>query len=263
MKFILDFSKGVLIGAGCILPGISSGVLCVIFGIYDKLLNSILNFFKDIKSNSKFLAPIGLGGITGVFLFSKILKYVLNRFPVHTKSLFIGLILGGIVLIFKEVSSKQKFKLKDLICIITTLTLGIFMVYLEKNMSIAKIESVNYIYLIFSGFLMSIGIVVPGVSSTIILMLLGCYSIYLSSISSLYLPVLIPIGIGLIIGSLIFIKIIKILLDRYYTKTMYSIIGFTIGSILVLFPEISNEIEIIISLFCLILGYTSIRMIEK
>ena len=76
MKFIMNLGKGILIGAGCILPGISSGVLCVVFGIYEKLLDSILNFFKDVHKNFKFLLPIALGGIIGIISFSKILQFI-------------------------------------------------------------------------------------------------------------------------------------------------------------------------------------------
>ena len=110
---------------------------------------------------------------------------------------------------------------------------------------------------------MSIGIVVPGVSSTIILMLLGIYSLYLNSVSTLYLPVIIPIAIGVIIGSLIFMSIIKILLNKFYIQTMFSIIGFTIGSIFVLLPDINTSMEIIVMIICIVCGYYSMNILNK
>lgn len=262
MKFITDFGKGILIGAGCILPGISSGVLCVIFGIYEKLLDSILNFFSDIRKNFKFLFPIALGGITGVIIFSKILQYLLYKFPMQTKSAFIGLILGGIVLLFKELNKKEKFRIKNLFYLLVSLLIGIAMVYIENKSGIESIENVSYIYLLISGFLMSIGIVIPGVSNTIILMLLGVYSLYLSSVSTLYLPVLIPMAIGIIIGSIIFMKIIKYLLDKFYVQTMFSIIGFTLGSIFVLLPETQTIIEIVIAFLWALSGYYITNMLN-
>ena len=76
MQFIKNYLKGVAIGSGAILPGISSGVLCVVFGIYEKLLDSVLNFFKNIKENFKFIFPIALGGISGVILFGNLLNYL-------------------------------------------------------------------------------------------------------------------------------------------------------------------------------------------
>ena len=260
MKFIIDFGKGILIGAGCILPGISSGVLCVVFGLYEKLLDGILNFFSDIKKNFKFLLPIVLGAILGIILFSKILQFLLYKYPLQTKSIFIGLILGGVVLLVKDINRKEKFCIKNFIYLIISLSIGFLMVYLENKIGIKNVENVNYIYLIFSGILMSIGIVVPGVSSTIILMLLGIYSLYLNSVSTLYLPVIIPIAIGVIIGSLIFMSIIKILLNKFYIQTMFSIIGFTIGSIFVLLPDINTSMEIIVMIICIVCGYYSMNI---
>ena len=96
MNFFKSFIKGIAIGAGAILPGISSGVLCVIFGIYETLLNCVLNFFKNIKHNFKILFPIALGTFCGILLFGNILKYIFYAYPIQTKYIFIGLILGSI-----------------------------------------------------------------------------------------------------------------------------------------------------------------------
>ena len=103
---------------------------------------------------------------------------------------------------------------------------------------------------------MSIGIIVPGISSTIILMLLGVYSIYLSSVSSVYLPILIPLGLGVILGGILFMKLTHFLLDKFYAQTFYCIIGFTIGSILVLIPELGSGIDFLIFALCVFLGFS-------
>ena len=263
MKFMIGFAKGILIGAGGILPGISSGVLCVIFGIYEKLIDSILNFFSDIRKNVRFLLPIMLGGFVGIIIFSKILQFLLYKYQLQTKSIFIGLILGGIDLLFKDIRKKEKVKIRNILYLIISLLIGISMVYLENKIGIQDNKDVSYIYLILSGILMSVGIVVPGVSSTIILMLLGIYSLYLNSVSTLYLPVLIPMIIGIIIGSLFCMKIVKYLLDKFYTQTMYSIIGFTLGSVFVLLPSINTTMEIIITLICIMCGYYSINIMSN
>lgn len=255
MKGFFNIIKGIFIGAGAIVPGVSSGVLCVIFGIYEKLLDSVLNFFKDIRNNLKFLFPIALGVGIGVLLFSNILNYVLYEFPIQTKSIFIGLILGTIPSLLKEVNTKQSFLPQNVIYLLITLIIGIVTVILENRMAIqTNLEDINGIYLIFCGIMMSLGIVVPGVSSTIILMLLGVYSVYLQAIANLYWVVLIPIGIGLVLGSVIVMKITKRLLEKYYAQTFYSIIGFTIGSVFVLLPQGMNGIEMLLSGLCIILG---------
>jgi putative membrane protein len=107
---------------------------------------------------------------------------------------------------------------------------------------------------------MSIGVIVPGVSSTIILMLLGVYHQYLYSVANVDISFLIPLIIGLSFGSLICMIIIKKLLDKFYAQTFYSIIGFTLGSIFILFPGINDFLSNIISILCIILGIQIIHI---
>ncbi len=255
MTGFFNIIKGIFIGAGAIVPGLSSGVLCVIFGIYEKLLDAVLNFFKDIKQNIKFLFPIALGVGIGVLLFSNGLNYALYAFPIQTKSIFIGLILGTIPSLIKDVNEKEPFCPQNVVYLLIALAIGIVTVILENQMTIiSNVEEINSFYLILCGVIMSLGIIVPGVSSTIILMLLGVYSIYLQSVANLYLPVLIPMGIGLVLGSIVVMKVTKILLEKQYAKTFYSIIGFTIGSILVLVPQGMTNLEMVLSILCILLG---------
>ena len=154
----------------------------------------------------------------------------------------------------KDVNSKEKFKLRYLLYLLFSFFIGLLLIFLENKLQINIVYNYNFCYLIFCGILMSIGVIVPGISSTIILMLLGIYSTYLYSVSNIYLPVLIPIAIGLVIGSFICMKITKILLNKYYSQTFYSIIGFTLGSILILWPGLNETTSTIISIFCIIIG---------
>lgn len=262
MNFLSNCVKGMAIGAGAILPGISSGVLCVIFGIYEKLLDSILNFFHDINKNFKFLLPILVGVGIGVLIFSNLLSYFLLHFPIQTKSIFIGLILGSIPSLIQDINKKSSFKLHYCIYTLFAFFLGVFSVVLEKYISNSICGNFSFLYLIASGFIMSVGIVVPGVSSTIILMLMGVYSTYLTSVSSLYLPVLFPMGIGLFLGCIVFMKLTKFLLNRFYPQTFFSIIGFTLGSILVLIPDVHFDLSGVICLLCIFLGFSIFRFFK-
>lgn len=255
MSFLKNCLKGIAIGSGAILPGISSGVFCVIFGIYEKLLDSVLNFTKDIKGNIRFLSPIILGGILGFFIFGNILNFCLYKFPIQSNSIFIGLILGSIPQLLKDVHQKAKFKISYFLFFLIALTVGIFLIFLEKYLSVTDLQNVSTFYLIFSGFCMSVGIIVPGVSSTIILMLLGVYSLYLNSVSALFLPVLVPLALGIFFGSFCFMKLTKFLLDCFYAPTFYCIIGFTIGSIFILLPSCKCIVDVFIAILCVILRF--------
>ena len=258
MKFVVDYLKGILIGSGAILPGISSGVFCVIFGIYEKLVNSVLNLFHDFKKNFIFLLPIGVGAITGILLVGKLLDFLFTTYPMPTKFCFIGLILGSIPVLCKKANQGKGFRLHYLIFLLAAFFIGILSIQLEKvlpNMIHINMDSGYFFYLILAGFAMSIGIVVPGVSSSVILMTLGVYTTYLNSVSTVNISVLLPMAIGVFIGSLIFLKVIQFLLNHFYCQTFYMIIGFVIGSVFILYPGFSFTLEGFISLFLFAAGF--------
>ena len=231
------------------------GVFLVIFGLYEKLLDSILNFFKNVKENLKFLLPIIVGGIVGVLVVSNFLNFFLTKYPLQTKSIFIGLILGTMPSLFKNIKEKPNFKKKHYILLIISLIIGLGLMFLEGNMTGFENISYNSIYFFISGMIMSIGVIVPGVSSTILLMLLGVYNVYLSSLASIYFPVLIPMVIGLVIGGFICMAITKKLLERYASQTLCVILGFSLGSIFVLIPNMNGILDVFLAIFCGILGF--------
>ncbi len=254
----MNFIKGIFIGAGAILPGISSGVLCMIFGLYENLINSIIGFFKNIKGNFKFLFPIVSGGIIGILLFSTIVSYCFEVIPCQTKSLFIGLLLGSLYVLSQNNIKENTKTLKDFTSFFICFFIGLGLIYLESIIHFSTDYTPNEFsasFLILSGFLMSIGIVVPGVSSTVILMLMGVYSTYLSAISMVNMNVLFPMMIGVVIGSIIFMNLIKFLLNKYHLPTMLGIIGFSLGSVFILYPTYSFDLESFIGIILLVLGF--------
>lgn len=259
MRLVYRFLMGIMIGAGAILPGISSGVLCVIFGIYDKLINSVLNFFNNWKENFKFLFPIVLGIGSGIVLFGNILKTMFYLYPSKTKAAFFGLILGCIPNLFKIANSKKGFRLHYLLYTLFSFLFTVFLLLLENNFrSVDLISTSNAPYLILSGFIMSAGVIVPGVSSTVLLMILGTYENYLNAVASINIGVLFPMGVGLMIGGLLFLKLTQYLLENYFSQTYYTIIGFIFGSLLILLPRFefnfSGFISFIILVFCFYVG---------
>ena len=200
--------------------------------------------------------------MVGIILLGNILKYVFYAYPVQTKFMFIGLIIGSVPELLKRANSKKGFKLSYLIYFIFSFSVGVLLVLLEKKLNFSEnnINQFSFAYLLISGFFMSAGVIIPGVSSTLILILMGVYDAYLLSVSSLYIPFLLPLGIGLIIGSFICMKLVKFLLDNYYSQTFYCIIGFTLGSIFVLYPGISCLNDAILGALGLLLGLSIIML---
>lgn len=257
MQHIYNFLIGICIGCGAILPGVSSGVFCVIFGIYENLVDSIVNFFKDIKKNTLFLFPICLGAFIGVVLFGNIIKYFFATYKMQSCFAFIGLILGTVPALLKQASTSKYISLKKIIPMVISFFIGIILIFIEKSLNYNfTANSIFPLYLVFAGLAMSIGIVVPGISNTVILMLLGVYEQYIAAVASLNLHVLVPMGIGILIGSILWLKVITVLLSKHHEATFYAIIGFTLGSVFVLYPGFTFDFTGIVSILLLVLFTT-------
>lgn len=259
MSIWFRFIIGLLIGAGAILPGISSGVLCVIFGIYDTLIESVLSFFQDIKKNAKFLFPIVIGVGIGIVIFGNVLNMLFEHYPIQTKCAFLGLILGCVPNLFHIANSKKGFRLHYIGYTIISFVFTLILLGLENTLSTnTMITTSNTLFLILSGFVMSAGVVIPGISSTVLLMILGTYETYLNAVSTLNLFILLPMGIGLVFGGLLFLKLIQFFLKKHFSETYYTIIGFVLGSMLILCPNLTFDINgmfsIVIFMVCFWLG---------
>lgn len=209
-----------------------------------------------------------------------LLKFLFSTYPMPTKYAFIGLILGSIPLLVQKVHTHKIFHKHYLIYAIIAFGIGLLMVLLENHLETTTLfaGNINFlstlsansllpinlvVFLVIVGVFMSIGIVVPGVSSTLILMCFGIYNNYLEAISLLNLSFLVPLGIGVIIGSIMFLKIIKYLLDHYYIQTFYFIIGFTLGSIPVLYIPLTFDLTGFVSILLLITGFYIAGQFEK
>lgn len=231
------------------------------FGLYEKIVDSILHFFKDIKENLKFIAPIAIGVFVGVFLFGNILKILLNKFYMPTCFAFIGLILGSIKLVIKQANFKR-INIFHILSFLITLSFSLYLIVLEDFLNFSLNIDSN-LYLILAGIFMSAGIIIPGISKTVILMMLGIYPMYLSAISTLDLSFLLPIGIGIIIGSVIFLCLINFLFKFAKSYTYFGIIGFIVASIFVIYPGFTFDIQGLISIVLLIMCFIAgIRLVN-
>ena len=173
---------GLLIGIGVILPGVSGAVIAVALGIYDKLILSLTNFKKDKKNNTLFLLKIGIGLIIGVIISSRLILYFFNKYNIEMSYLFIGLILGTIPLIIKEYKNKTKDKLNIYIIVVFAVLSFAFSLII-KNDLVSTNEN-NIVLLFLSGFLFAIGKIIPGLSSSVLLNMIGRYNLFLNVLSN-------------------------------------------------------------------------------
>lgn len=232
---MLNFLKGLIVGMGGIAPGLSGSVLLVIFGLYQKTVNAIGTLFKNFKENIKFLIPLFLGFGIGVIIFSKIVDFFLTNFEMYTRFAFLGLVLGTIPLFYKEVK-KEGFKKKYYAFIVISAIIGFSIFYLNPNL-FPTITNPNLIQSVFLGVAVAGSSIVPGVDSAVILSSLGLYELYVGSLADFNLAVLIPAGVGLVIGALVISFIMNKLIKRFYTATFSIIFGLFLSII----PNVLNE----------------------
>jgi len=225
------------------------------FGLYEKIIDSILHFFKDVKNNLKFILPIAIGVFIGVFIVGNLLKLAFDKFYMEVSFAVIGLILGSLKLIIKQAHT-PKITFTHIICLLLTFSFSLYLVALENSLNINTYINSNS-YLILAGCLMSAGIVIPGVSKSVILMLLGLYQFYLSAIASLNISFLVPIGIGILIGGTLFLCLINFLFKFVKSYTYFGIIGFILGSIFVIYPGFSFDIRGLVSIILLIISFVT------
>lgn len=249
---MINFLKGILVGVGGIAPGLSGSVMLLILGLYEKSISAISNIFNGFKNNIKFLFPLVIGFGCGIILFSKLVNFLLLNYEFQTRYAFFGLVIGTIPLFLKSVK-KNGFSNKYYLCIGIAFLVGILLFSFNGNL-FPQIKNPN----IFQSSLLGIAVagssIIPGVDSAVILSALGLYELYVSSIAEFNFSVLIPAGIGLIIGAILISKFMNYFITRFYTATFSIIFGLFISIIPKVLTENCHVNSIGDALFALLLA---------
>lgn len=260
--------KGFIIGIANIIPGVSGGTLAITLGIYEQLINTISHFFKNIKENIKFIIPLGIGAILSILVLSNIIGTCLENYPLPTTLFFIGLILGGIPLLTNKTKGHKK-KISNWIIFFITAGIILTLTFLKSGDAYVSLENMNligYLLLFLVGMIAAATMVIPGISGSFMLMLLGYYKPIIDTISSLThfenisgnILILMPFGLGILVGIVLIAKLIEHLLKKFEIKTYFGIIGFVIASIVsIVKPLIGTPItslQTIIGIILFIIG---------
>lgn len=240
MTWILYIIFGVIIGVANIIPGVSGGTMAVVLNIYDKLIDSVSNFRKDFKKSIMFLLPIGIGAVLGIVAFSKLIEFLLTNYPLATNFFFIGLILGSIPMIFKR-ATEDRFRLSSLVpfllFLIGMLVLSSFSDGAMSGEVVLQLSTGIFIKLLVCSAIAAAAMILPGVSGSMVMVILGTYNTVLTAISSMNILMLVPVGIGVLIGIIGGAKVIDLCLKKFPQATFFAILGLILGSI---YPLIAN-----------------------
>ncbi|MCR5118785.1 MAG: DUF368 domain-containing protein [Lachnospiraceae bacterium] len=243
---IIDILKGMVMGIANVIPGVSGGTMAVSMGIYDRLIHDVTHLLKEFKKSLLSLLPIGIGMLLGIVGLSRVIGWMYDRVPVQTNFLFIGLIVGGLPLILKEIKGvKPKFShiisFGILFAIVIVLAVLTGVTGADADLSFGF---VNLIKLVLIGIVASATMVIPGVSGSMMLMLLGYYEPVIKCINDTVdalkamdmaglakgCGVLIPFGIGVVIGIIVIAKIIEMLFRKFASVVYYAITGLITAS---------------------------------
>lgn len=253
MKHLWNIICGMIIGIANVIPGVSGGTMAVSLGIYDRLIGSITGIVKNFKKSILFLLPIILGVAIGVVGFARAMEFLLGEYPLQTGGAFIGLILGGVPMLVKVMRDAQKeqgqklLTVPNVVAFVLLFALAVGMPLVKSGGSesaVIAINGGNAVIMFFIGIIAAATMVIPGVSGSMMLMILGYYYGILNLVNSFidalrafdigqmlsYCILLVPFGIGVLVGIGGIAKLIEILLKKYCVTTYCAILGLVASS---------------------------------
>ncbi|WP_159723375.1 DUF368 domain-containing protein [Enterococcus sp. CSURQ0835] len=231
--WFLRFVKGMFIGSGFILPGVSGGALAAVFGIYERIISFLAHITKNFKENVLFFIPVGLGGLAGVFLLSFAVSFLLGEFETIILWFFVGCIIGTVPALWKE-AGKHGRQTKDIVILVVSFILGFW--FLWKGSSLFGQVDQNFVTWMIAGALIGLGLIVPGLSPSNFLVYMGMYKAMADGFKTLDLGVLIPIAIGGLATVLSLSKVMDWVFSRFYALMFHFILGIVFASTLMIVP---------------------------
>ena len=260
-KALLYAIQGAIIGVGAILPGVSGGVLCVALGLYEPLMELLTHPKRALKENYRMFVPFLIGWALGFILLAKVCEMFFSFAPDVAIFLFFGLVCGTIPEMFKK-SEKADAKLSWTPFVISLAASYILFHVIEAGEAV--VLPANFLTFAFCGFMWGVSLIVPGLSSSTLLIYLGLYVPLTEGISSFDFSVLVPFGIGIVVTVLAFARLVNMLFKKHYAVISRIILGFVISSSLKTLPhEFKSPWTMIISIICCAVGFVVALVMEN
>ena len=245
IAWIIRLVKGILAGIGAITPGLSGGVLMVVFGIYEPLVRWLADIRKKFLPNFRFFLPVGIGGVIGVIAFSAVIAYAFKNFAAQFTWLFIGFISGTIPSLLKTAGEQGRKKWHWLLLALFAAGIYLFMIWMKTIRSVTMEPS--FWGWLLSGALTGLGLVVPGMSPSNFLLYLGLYEPMANGIKSLDLGVILPLILGVVLVIFLFARVVSWLFRKHHALMYHIIIGIVVGSTAAIIPSGVSGIKAILA----------------
>lgn len=263
LKNLMLILKGFCVGGSMLVPGVSGGSMAIILGIYDNLILAASNFFKTTKKSLSILSLFLFGSVIGFFVVANPLTKLIAWNEKLMMYFFIGAVIGSIPMILKKAHS-HKMEFRSIFYIV----FGLFIMWLisqvPKNLFSQTEGVMGIIMQATGGFLSATALILPGISISYLLVVMGIYEYILTALSSFNILALLPFGIGLLIGIVMCIKLLAHLLQRHPKPTYLVILGFIIGSVVEIFPGMPNTYwEWLMGILFFAAGFFAIALLSR
>ena len=258
-KNIILAIKGFIMGIANIIPGVSGGTLALTLGIYEEFIGAISHFFSKLKENIKFLLPIFIGMGLSIITMSNVIDSSFKHYPIPTTLFFVGLVVGGIPMLLRKVKGTKEVKQpSSYIIALLTFLLVMILAFSEEifgkglaNANFANLSVIGYTTLFLVGVIAAATMIIPGVSGSLVLMLLGYYFPVVGIIKELtHFKNIVPniivagvFGVGVLVGIVLVAKLIEFLLKKFEHKTYFGVLGFIIASVIAIPVSVYHEVS--------------------
>lgn len=262
LRVILRVLQGVLIGVGAVLPGISGGVLCVVFGIYKPVMELLGDPIRKFRTHVPKLLPVIVGGAVGFLGVAKILAFFLETYPAPSVCLFIGLITGMLPSLFREANEKGRVKnawvplaVAFVVILALLISLNLFSITITPNFG----------WYVFCGFCLALSVIAPGMSFSTLLMPLGLYTPFVDGLGSLDFSILVPAGIGAVVTVICLARAVDALFDHFYAYAFHAIIGIVIAATIMIVPvdSFTSLGSAAVNVACLAVGVAAALALDR
>lgn len=261
MRFAREIVLGVVIGVAGITPGLSGGALAAAMGIYEPIIRALSSLSRTFRKSALFLLPLACGGLVGVLAFSRVMEWLMLAYPSQVQLLFLGLVAGSLPALIREANSTG-FRLRYVLATITALTLmyrGAELLAWPR-VTDGTFSALHYAYF---GFIYAIGSIIPGISSSFVLIHIGSYDDLLRAIATANAPILLPAALGFGLGIVLLVRVVEQVFARYHGLAYYSILGFLLGSALLIWPDLTLSWMLLVDVAVFVAGIILSAMLLK
>ncbi|MEG1931091.1 MAG: DUF368 domain-containing protein [Anaerovorax sp.] len=263
-RLLTKLIKGFAIGASMLVPGASGGTMAIVLGIYDDLIHAVSCLRENWKANGTLLLQYGISGIVGVLILSGPMLKALNLWHKPMMFLFLGAIIASIPPLYKK-ATLDSVKFRNIGAVAVGAGIAYLITLFPKGLLDFQghLDFIAVLTLLVAGVAIAIALVLPGISASYLLLLLGIYDLTLQAISDFNVAYLAPIAIGVIVGTLLSAKLLEREMKRHPQFTYMLIIGFMLGSLMEVFPGIPTGMDILYCMVTFVIGLVVILWLTR